>query len=199
MTERIIRPVCSSHFKRCALLHAESGLTDSGQRRGDPKIVEQLYASYSGRLRPFLVGLLRNNALADEALQQTFQQALKRGGDVDPQRWKGWLFQVAYNEAMALRRRQQIDVRALQQIARTAPRYGLPSFSDAIQTEQLDRLRNAIGQLPPDQQAVVRRRIDHEQTFQQIADELQLPLGTVLTRMRLALSKLRTALQDSDR
>jgi RNA polymerase sigma factor (sigma-70 family) len=174
-------------------------LTDAGQRRGDPAIVEQLYATYSGQLRPFLVGLLRNHALADEALQQTFQQALRHKGDVDPQRWKGWLFQVAYNEAMALRRRQQIDLRALQQIARTAPRYGLPASADAMQAEQLDRLRSAIRQLPADQQAVVRRRIETEQTFQQIADELQVPLGTVLTRMRLALTKLRTALQDSDR
>lgn len=174
-------------------------MTDSGQRRGDPHLVEQLYVNYSGQLRPFLVGLLRDHSLADEALQQTFQQALKRGGVVDPQRWKGWLFQVAYNEAMGLRRRQQIDVRALQQIARTAPRYGLPASEGALETEQLERLRQAVRQLPPDQQVVVHRRIEHEQTFQQIADELQLPLGTVLTRMRLALARLRAALQDSDR
>jgi RNA polymerase sigma factor (sigma-70 family) len=173
-------------------------LTESGQRRGDPEVVEQLYATYGDQLRPFLVGLLRDHAAADEALQQTFQQALKQGGDVDPQRWKSWLFQVAYNEAMAVRRRRQIDLRALQQIARTAPQYGLPAFADAMRAEQLERLRSAIEQLPPDQQTVVHRRIETEQTFQQIADELQVPLGTILTRMRLALSKLRTALQDSD-
>lgn len=173
-------------------------MSKSGQRRGDPEIVEQLYVTYSGQLRPFLVGLLRDRALADEALQQTFQQALKRGGDVDPQRWKGWLFRVAWNEAMALRRRQQIDVRALQKIARTAPRHGLPASDGLLQAEQLERLRRAVERLPPDQQTVVRRRIDNEQTFQQIADELQLPLGTVLTRMRLALARLRAALQDSD-
>jgi RNA polymerase sigma-70 factor (ECF subfamily) len=173
-------------------------LTDSGQRRGDPEIVEQLYVTYSGQLRPFLVGLLRDAGLAEEALQQTFQQSLKCGGDVDPQRWKGWLFQVAWNEAMALRRRQKIDLRALQNIARTAPRFGLPVAATLLEAEQLGRLRTAIGQLPPDQREVVRRRIDEERTFQQIADELQVPLGTVLTRMRLALARLRSALQDTD-
>jgi RNA polymerase sigma factor (sigma-70 family) len=174
-------------------------LTDSGQRRGDPEIVEQLYATYSGQLRPFLVGLLRNHSLVDEALQQTFQQALNNGGDVDPAKWKAWLFQVAWNEAMALRRRQQIDLRALQNLARTAPRFGLPASAGVLQDEQIERLRTAIEHLPPDQQTVVRRRIETEQTFQQIADELQVPLGTVLTRMRLALARLRTALTNTDR
>lgn len=174
----------------------EFGLTDSGQHRLDNETVSRLYAEYSVSLRPFLLGLLRDGGLADEALQNTFGQALRTGGSVDPQRWKAWLFQVAYNEAMGIRRRQQIDARALQRIARTAPDYGLPVHEGLIHSEQLERLRAAIQQLPADQAIIVQRRIDTEQTFQQIADDLAIPLGTVLTRMRLALAKLREALQD---
>lgn len=171
-------------------------MTDRGHRRLDSQTVEELYAAFAANLRPFLIGLLRDGGLADEALQNTFQQALKAGGDVDPNAWKAWLFRVAYNEAMGLRRRQQIDIKALQQIARTVPRHGLPVDEGVIQTEQLERLRAAINRLPVEQQTVVLRRTQNEQTFQQIADELELPLGTVLTRTRLALAKLRTALQE---
>lgn len=173
-------------------------MTDSGERQLDSQTATELYATYSGRLKPFLIGLLRDPALADEALQNTFTRTLTSGGSVEPGRWKAWLFQVAYNEAMSLRRREKIDLRALQQIARTAPRFGLPAWERVISSEQRQRLIAAIEQLPIDQQTVVQQRIRHERTFQQIADELGVPLGTVLTRMRLALARLRKALLDSE-
>lgn len=172
-------------------------MTDSGQHGLDSDTVDRLYTTYCPSLRPFLIGLLRNNTLAEEALQNTFHKVLTGGGEVDPQRWKPWLFQVAYNEAMQLRRRERIDVRALQRIARTTPNHGLHADEGLIQAEQLARLRAAIRQLSPDQQEVVQRRVYHEQAFQKIADELQIPLGTVLTRMRLATAKLRKAMQDA--
>ncbi len=52
--------------------------------------------------------------------------------------------------------------------------------------------------LPADQLQVVQLRIYEEQTFQEIARRLELPLGTVLTRMRLALKKLQTSLRESE-
>ena len=173
-------------------------MTESGQHGLDPATAGRLYTTYGPLLKPFLVGLLRDKSLADEAFQNTFQKALARGGSVDPEKWKPWLFQVAYNEAMQLRRREQIDTRAMQRIARTATHHRLAADETLIHAEQLERLKLAIRRLPPDQQEVVHRRIHHEQTFQQIADELQIPLGTVLTRMRLATDKLRVAIQDAD-
>jgi RNA polymerase sigma-70 factor (ECF subfamily) len=58
------------------------------------------------------------------------------------------------------------------------------------------RLRASVGTLPPEQQEVVRRRIHDGQTFAEIASDLNLPIGTVLTRMRLALEKLRKQLAE---
>jgi RNA polymerase sigma factor (sigma-70 family) len=172
-------------------------LTDSGDQRLDSDTVAALYAEHASHLKPFLIGLLRDGGLAEEALQSTFQKTLLKGGEVDARRWKAWLFQVAYREAMAIRRRQQIDARAMQQIARTRPRFGLPVTDESIAAEQRDRLQRAIEGLPVDQQTVVLYRIQHELTFQQIADKLGIPLGTVLTRMRLALRRLRKAIRDS--
>ena len=67
-------------------------------------------------------------------------------------------------------------------------------FETAVQSlgrkEEVARLRDLMQQLPAEQQFVVRQRIQEEKTFAVIADELQVPLGTVLTRMRLAIQKL---------
>ena len=172
----------------------ESRLTESEDQRLDPSTASELYALYSGDLKPFLLGLLRDGHLAEEAVQNTFQQALRKGANVNQESWKPWLFQVAYNEAMALRRREKIDFKALQIIARTAPRHGLPADRNLIDHEERERLRQTVEQLPHDQRLIVQKRVSTEQTFQQIADELNIPLGTVLTRMRLALDKLRKSL-----
>ena len=59
-------------------------------------------------------------------------------------------------------------------------------------------LRKALGELPAEQGRVVWARMYEDKTFAQIAEEFGLPLGTVLTRMRLALEKLRRTLHPGD-
>jgi RNA polymerase sigma-70 factor (ECF subfamily) len=63
-----------------------------------------------------------------------------------------------------------------------------------VQGEDVARVRVAIDRLPPEQRRVVEQRIDEGRTFAEIAAESGLPLGTVLTRMRLAHEALRKAL-----
>ena len=58
--------------------------------------------------------------------------------------------------------------------------------------------RSALGALPAEQSKVVWARMYEDKTFVQIAKESGLPLGTVLTRMRLALEKLRRTLSTGD-
>ena len=147
-------------------------------------------------LRVFVFGILRNSELVDDVLQTVFRKALEQGTGVDPQSVRAWLTRVAHNEALLLKRKQGVNSRAM-----TKLREGLSESDSAslpidgiIQRETAEKVRAAVQQLPPDQRFVVERRIHGEQTFAEIAAELGIPLGTVLTRMRLALGKLRTAL-----
>ncbi len=57
-------------------------------------------------------------------------------------------------------------------------------------SETSEQVRRALAELPADQRQVVEMRIYQDKTFAAIADELSAPLGTVLTRMRLALKRL---------
>jgi RNA polymerase sigma-70 factor (ECF subfamily) len=162
---------------------------------------EQLEAAYAecGRdLLAFLIGVLRDPHAAQDALQQTFQRAAESGGTARPENLRGWLFQVAYREAMLLRRNEQRDGRHFRNLWRQLDSHQQqPSSAEQlVTTEEVARLRQAISELPSEQQRVVARRIEHEETFAEIAANLNVPLGTVLTRMRLAMEKLRKRLRD---
>lgn len=161
---------------------------DAGQL--DPADVAQLYAQYAAELKAFLTGVLRNADWASEALQSTFVKAAEAGHTADPRTIKGWLFRVAYNEAMLLRRRQAVDHRATRKVAWQSNPESAAVDSDVLRQEVVERVRRGLETLPPDQRTVVRLRIYEDKTFAEIAEELGIPLGTVVTRMRAALQKL---------
>ena len=65
----------------------------------------------------------------------------------------------------------------------------------AMRGETAERIQEALADLPLEQQHVVRMRIYEQMTFAAIAAQTGIPLGTVITRMQLALRKLRERLQ----
>jgi RNA polymerase sigma factor (sigma-70 family) len=172
-------------------------LTTADQGRIDPAAVTALYERYAEELRLFLTGVLRNADLADEALQNTFAKAVESGHTAREKTIKGWLFQVAFHEALVLRRRGQAHERSLRQMARQNPDRvhtageGRGEPDDPLaRREMAERVRQALSDLPADQRRVVEMRIYEDKTFAAIAVEISAPLGTVLTRMRLALKRL---------
>ena len=66
--------------------------------------------------------------------------------------------------------------------------------ANAARREQLKLVRQCLRKLRPEEQEVFLLRQNGEMTYQQIAEAIGIPVGTVKTRMRLALSKLREAL-----
>ena len=170
-------------------------MTTADQGRIDPTAtkarVAALYECYAEELRLFLTGVLRNADLADEALQNTFAKAVESGHTAREESVKGWLFQVGFREAVLLRRRGQVHDRSLRAMARgqSSDEFAAPD-ERMLRNETTERVRQALGELPPDQRQVVEMRIYEDKTFAAIAEELSAPLGTILTRMRLALKRL---------
>jgi RNA polymerase sigma factor (sigma-70 family) len=161
-----------------------------------PAAVAELYALYGAELRRFLVGLLRDSQLAADALQATFVKLAEHGHQARAQTLKGWLFRVAYHEAMWLRRRQAVDTDALRRTAWDRVMVSESAEFELVKAETAELVRQAIGELPAEQQRVVRMRVYEDKTFAVIAAELGIPLGTALARMRTALIKLRKKLED---
>lgn len=166
--------------------------------RLDPAEISALYLDHGEQLRRFLIGLLRDSQLAHDVLQATFAKAVEAGHTAKRETRKAWLFRVAYNEAMALRRRQGVDARAMRKIAWSREVGGKSADESVIRFETVHTVREAIDELPAVQQQIVRMRIYEEKTFAVIAEELEIPLGTALARMRAAMEKLRRRLQEDD-
>jgi RNA polymerase sigma-70 factor, ECF subfamily len=170
-------------------------LSAAEEGRIDPATVADLYARHGAELQRFLLGLMRDHQLAGDVLQTTFAKLAEHGHRTREESRKGWLFRVAYNEAMLVRRRQAIDESALRRTAWGRDSVAESAEASLVRAETVQFVRQAIQELPAGQQQVVRMRIYEDKTFAVIAAELGIPLGTALGRMRTALIKLRTKLE----
>jgi RNA polymerase sigma factor (sigma-70 family) len=175
----------------------------AGSSQLDPSVVAALYVEHGEELRRFLLGILRDAQLTSDVLQATFVKLVQRGHETRAETRKAWLFRVAYHEAMAYRRRQGVGDRVLRNVAwHSNATQGNGAAGSAeeplLRLEAVQSVREALEHLPPDQRRVVRMRIYEEKTFATIAQELKIPLGTALGRMRAALIKLRARLGNQE-
>lgn len=181
----------------------------NAQRDGDPPPrpiaeLEAVFAECRSGLRAFLAGKLPQAADVDDCLQCVSVAWLKNSKPIPRVAARAWLFRVAANEAALWWRKKAtrdkltdgIQKRSVQQHLETK-RSDLDSPARASErAETSQRILAAIKGLPDESQTIIRMRIHEDLTFQQIADALQLPLGTVLSRMRRASQRLRETLAD---
>jgi RNA polymerase sigma-70 factor (ECF subfamily) len=99
---------------------------------------------------------------------------------------------------MAYRRREGGREKLLRRVAWHITGTARPADEPLLRLEAVQSVRAALEELPPEQRRVVRMRIYENQTFAEIARELNIPLGTALGRMRAALVKLRARLGCKD-
>jgi RNA polymerase sigma factor (sigma-70 family) len=169
----------------------ERRLTTTNEVRIDPAVIAALYLEHGDELRAFLIGVLKDHDFAQEALQATFIKAMEQGHTAREETRKGWLFRVAFHEALAIKRRGKTYDKNLRKMAWSRPNPEEHSPDDRLcRWETIVNVREALEKLPENQREVVRMRIYEEKTFAEIGEELNVPLGTVLTRMRLAMRKL---------
>ncbi|MBW3595654.1 MAG: RNA polymerase sigma factor, partial [Planctomycetes bacterium] len=142
--------------------------------------------------------VLRDSQLVNDVLQAAFVKTIEHGHTTREESRKAWLFRVAYNEALALRRRQAVGKKAVGRLAEECRFPAAAADEPLIRLETVQAVRVAIDKLPAEQRQVVMMRIYEEKTFAQIAEQLNIPLGTALGRMRLALAKLRQAMPELD-
>jgi RNA polymerase sigma-70 factor, ECF subfamily len=163
--------------------------------------VQAIYDEFAEGLKRFLLGVLKDPVAAEDACQLTLVRLIEKGHLVQQQSSiKAWLYQVAFNEAMLVKRRQATGLKHQEPLAwyfhlRDQDRSGT-SADDAglIRRENIEQVRVALNKLSDVQREVVRMRIFEGKKFREIADELGVPLATVLTRMQSSLQKLRLIL-----
>lgn len=160
-----------------------------------PEYVAAMVVAHEAELERFLRGVLRDAATAADCLQATFTKLMERGHESRPESRRAWLFKVAFQEAMLAKRKAATGDRVLRKSAWSKNLGSEPADANAFRKETIELVRQALDGLPTEQRRVVWMRIYEEKPFAEIAQELQIPIGTALGRMRTALIKLRKALE----
>lgn len=173
---------------------------------GDARALEALYDRYSGVVFSFALRLVQDRPLAEEVLQEVFFRAWQQGGSFSAQRGSlvTWLLSITHNLAIDEIRKRR---RRPQKADSEEPELVLAGVADTSASADVenevwlgslrDTVRVALGQLPPAQREAIELAYYQGLTQREIAEALGEPLGTIKTRMRLGLQKLREALGSS--
>jgi RNA polymerase sigma-70 factor (ECF subfamily) len=158
---------------------------------GDEDALEAIFERYETPLFQFLVGILRDYHRAEDALQETFIRALEKLDGVDPDHLRGWLFTVAYHQAMLSKRQKKRPPLSLHEHNGTLADPAPGPWRQAADRDDARRLHQLLEQLPAAQREVIRQRIFEGKRFREIAAALHCPLNTALARMHEGLKRLR--------
>ncbi len=168
-------------------------------RRGDVESFSTLVARHSTWLMVFLRGML-SAADADDVFQEAWFRVIKKAGVFRGGSVKSYLACIARSVAIdRLRREGRLVSLDIEDEAGDTPAGKL--LSSALQPNEqyeskatAEDVRMAVAELPFCERQILLLRIEGELAFREIADELNLPLGTVLTRMRRATARLKEQL-----
>lgn len=156
-----------------------------------------LFDFYAGRLKAWTMRTGASPDLAEEIAQEALLSVWRKAGLFDPDRASvsGWLFAIARNLRIDRARREQ---RARRHLLTEVVEEVDPERPDLILAvaEREDRVRSAIAELPEEQLSVVRLSFFEGKAHGDIAETLRIPLGTVKSRLRLAVGRLRKSLGD---
>lgn len=155
----------------------------------------ELFAHFAPRLKTFFLRSGAPAGVAEDLAQDAMLIVWHKASYFDPAQASAatWIFTIARNLRIDLRRRQR-DPRLLEEFYRAAPE---PMPSDhVLSAERETRIRVALENLPPDQAKVIRLSFFEDTPHTDIARILDIPLGTVKSRIRLAMNYLRTLLEE---
>lgn len=165
--------------------------------------LRQVFEREERRAFALALRVVGDAAVAEDAVQEAFAQLWERADRIslDGGRIESLLMTVVHRRAVDLARRRKRreahlpDPELLERIDERASAM-LERVEENLTTDGLRKaLQAALEALPEDQRAIVKQAYFGERTLRQIAEREGLPLGTVKSRLRLAMSKLTQAMQ----
>ncbi len=167
------------------------------ERRDEAAFI-QLFCHFAPRVKSFLLRQGADDDQAEEIAQEVMTTAWRKAKSFDPAQGavSTWIFRIARNRRIdLLRRRTPVDLDPKD------PFFAPPAQPDpdqAVEAGERDALvRDAVWTLPEDQREALKLAFYDGLSQTEIAEARNLPLGTVKSRMRLAFSKLRAALDST--
>ena len=171
----------------------------AGYATGDPRTAAAFVRRFQGRVYGLALTIVRQPALAEEVAQETFTRVYRHAGNYDARKGRvsTWLLSIARNLAIDVTRLLRLDPVDPEVIeAEVTIDFQAPGADEGgLQPDERDQLRSAIGDLPDDQRRAIVLAAYLGRTAREISDLDKVPLGTVKTRIRTAMLKLRSELE----
>jgi len=172
-------------------------------QRQDERALAVLYDRHAPILLSFVMRFVRQQSDAESVLLEAFSQAWRDAARFSPDRGTviSWLVMIARSRALDVTRAAGRRARVMPMSMDDAPPHSLeardtmsdPTYA-AEHTERQERLALALASLPESQRQAIQLTFYEGLSHADVAERLGEPLGTIKTRVRLAMNKLRTAL-----
>ena len=173
------------------------GLIASVAACSDRQAFSSLFRHFAPRIKTLLMRSGAPAATAEELAQETMLMVWRKASQFDPEKAGAatWIYTIARNLRIDVLRRERHPDTLLPDPSEAADE---PPQADYVLAagERDGRIRAAMATLSPEQADVVRAAFFMDQAHAEIERQLGIPLGTVKSRLRLAMSKLRAALED---
>ncbi len=167
-----------------------------------PEALAALYDRYSGILKSLIMGVIHNDAEADDLLQEIFMEIWNQAAHYSAQKGKplGWIVTLTRRRSIDRLRKKQAYARAeerLQNETEQQPEAWVHnSTEDDIEVSDTRRLiLGILKNLPPAQREAIDMAFYHGMSQREIAAKTGIPLGTIKTRLELGLKKISEALR----
>lgn len=158
-------------------------------QKNDKRALELLYENYSGALLGVAIKITKDDALAEDVLQESFIKIWRYSHKYDANKAKlfTWLYRITRNTAIDKLR--SINSKAHNEVQIDNPNvYTVPTFS--LNQDTLD-LREHVNKLDEKYRIVLEALFFEGMTQQEASEELDIPLGTIKSRLKIALRELK--------
>lgn len=169
----------------------------------DIQALESIYDMYSGLVFSLIRSILKDKEAAEDLLQEIFIQIWEKAHLFDASRGNvcQWIIRMARNRSIDILRSRKYQTNAallsLPEEDHLSPKAEQSDPLDAtIMKERSEQIKNALGQLSSEQREVIEKAYFGGYKQSEIANMLNIPLGTVKTRIRLGLLKLESILTE---
>jgi RNA polymerase sigma-70 factor (ECF subfamily) len=183
------------------MLSAEeaAGLIEDIASRQDRAAFASLFSHFAPRVKAFIMRGGTDAETAQEVAQEALIMVWRKAASFDRTRASAatWIYTIARNKRIDLLRRGARPIDTEDWLVVYAPE-GEDADKSVLSGQTYTRMKELLGGLSADQLVVIQKAFFEDKTHTAIAEELKLPLGTVKSRIRLALGRLREALEKDE-
>jgi RNA polymerase sigma-70 factor (ECF subfamily) len=204
-------PVCEIDMSAAAIqladqIRSENARVAEGLKRHDTQLLDELILQYQHRLLRYLLYLTGNREMAEDLFQETWMRVLMRGAQFNGNsRFDTWLFTIARNLVIDLRRRRSMA--SLEEMCEAGDEerpFEVPSqektpFEHLATMESGQVVAEALLTLDPLHREVLVLRFHEEMSLEEIARMTRAPLSTVKSRLYRGLAALKPHVRSATR